>query len=583
MITASRRDRQHIDRRILAPAPALALVAAAVGGALAAVNLPPLGNDLRNPLLDALPFDVVPTTLVAAGLGFGTLVVLALGLLRRKRLSWQLAIILFSAAAVAQGLYVHHEVGALVAVACVAVLVTLRRFYAVAGPERRSARIVALVAVACLGAALGVTIALMHRAAPGAGGTVGTAIDTLTTSVAFADVRPLEWLASRPELLGLTLVAVRAPILLIATLALLPAADEPLPALLADRAEATLRRGAHGALAPYQLGPDKRRFLAPDGGVIAWGAEGHFAVALGDPVGVDDPQATLAAFVAACRAHDRVPAVYQASAECLPALAAVGLRTFRVGHEAIVALEGFSLETPRRANLRHTVSRARRGGLTFEFHRGLDDGDRARLLPGMLEIDRAWQAHAGPQLGFTIGQFDPSELPGLAVAIALEADGRPTAFTTFRPTGEGTWVLDLMRRRAGGTPGGVEGCIVEAATALAVDGANSLSLGLAPLAGIAPDARGPEERGLVLAARLARRWYDVDGLAFFKAKFDPTWIPRYAAVPSRLNLAGLPVALLGLHLGGYRHAARQMLGGAARSILGRRVGLAHSAGPGGHG
>lgn len=250
------------------------------------------------------------------------------------------------------------------------------------------------------------------------------------------------------------------------------------------------------------------------------------------------------------------------------------MRTFRVGHEALVPLEGFTLATPRRANLRHTVTRARRGGVAVECHRGLAGDDRVRLLPGLLRIDAAWRAAMGPQLGFTIGTFDPDDLEGVLLAVAIEA-GQPAAFTTFRQTGAGEWVLDLMRRRSGGTPGSVEACLVEGAIALAASGAHALSLGLAPLAGIAPDPSGPEERALVLAARLARPWYDVDGLAFFKSKFDPTWIPRYAAVPSRLDAVGLVFALLGLHLGGYRHAVRVTVGAHAAELVGairRRIG-----------
>jgi phosphatidylglycerol lysyltransferase len=572
MISSSMQDITRRGARRLAPVPAVALLAAALAGALAATGLLPFGRPLRALLLGSLPFDVVPTTIVAAAIGLGTLVVLAVGLLRRKRLSWQLAIVLYVAAAIAQGLFLDHRVGGLLALACVGVLVGLRRFYTVAGPERHPARIVALAILAGLGSALNVMLALQHElAVVGSFGELATATDTLATSFAFAGVRPLAWLAGGPDLLGLALLAVRLPIFLIALAALLPADAEQLPSSVAERAESTLRNRGHGALLPFQLGRDKRRFVAPDGGVLVSGTQGRFEVALGDPVGVDDPEPSIASFIEACRARDQIPAFYQASTESLPALAAVGMRTFRVGHEAILPIEGFTLQTPRRANLRHTISRARRGGVTFEFHRGLDADDRARLLPGLLEIDAAWQATAGPRLGFTIGRFDIAEIGDLAVAVAIEADGRPSAFTTFRPTGQGSWVLDLMRRSAGGTPGGVEGCLVEAVTALAEDGATSLSLGLAPLAGIVPDARGLEERGLVLAARLARRSYDVEGLAFFKSKFDPTWIPRYGAVPGRLDLVGLAIALLGLHLGGYRRAALQLLRDAATSATRRRA------------
>ena len=58
------------------------------------------------------------------------------------------------------------------------------------------------------------------------------------------------------------------------------------------------------------------------------------------------------------------------------------------------------------------------------------------------------------------------------------------------------------------------------------------------------------ERGLALGARMIRSGYDVSGLAFFKAKFDPRWEPRYLAVARRRHLPGVLLALLRLHLGG---------------------------------
>src|SRR4051795_11008831 len=167
-------------------------------------------------------------------------------------------------------------------------------------------------------------------------------------------------------------------------------------ASVAEQAEQTIRSRGHGALLPFQLGTDKRRFVAPDGGVVVSGTYGRFEVALGDPIGVDDPAPSMAAFIATCRARHQIPAVYQASDGSVPALAALGMRTFRVGHEAVVPLADFTLKTPRRANLRHTVTRARRGGVTFEFHQGLDVEARAPLLAGLLDIDAGWQETAGP-------------------------------------------------------------------------------------------------------------------------------------------------------------------------------------------
>jgi phosphatidylglycerol lysyltransferase len=125
------------------------------------------------------------------------------------------------------------------------------------------------------------------------------------------------------------------------------------------------------------------------------------------------------------------------------------------------------------------------------------------------------------------------------------------AFATFRPTGtDGGWVLDLMRRSPNGSPGAVEACIVEAASAFKESGASTLSLGLAPLAGISTRDQILEERLLAAGSRLVRHWYDVQGLARFKNKFDPEWQPRYGATRRRRDLIGFVIGLLRVHLSG---------------------------------
>ena len=74
-----------------------------------------------------------------------------------------------------------------------------------------------------------------------------------------------------------------------------------------------------------------------------------------------------------------------------------------------------------------------------------------------------------------------------------------------------------------------------------------------------------EERALAAIARLVRPFYDVEGLAFFKDKFAPRWEPRYVAVPSRVHLLGLLLALARLHLGSLHRAAVHAATGVARA------------------
>jgi phosphatidylglycerol lysyltransferase len=303
---------------------------------------------------------------------------------------------------------------------------------------------------------------------------------------------------------------------------------------------------------PFQRADDKRWFVGPDGdSVIAYGVAGRVAVVLGDPIG-DDAAAwsTFERFLASCRAHRFVPVVYQATSAGRLQLEAMGFRCIPVGREAILDLENFGLSGSRRANLRHTVTRAQRGRLrTRWWGSGLGAADIGRFGPALAAIDALWRASAGPQMGFTIGSFDVERLARTPIAIACDEADVPVAFATFAPTGaDDGWVLDLMRRRPGSVPGALEWCIATAAAELRALGAPTLSLGLVPLWGLDPAADLIEERLLARSVALAAPFYDVAGLAFFKAKFDPRWEARYAAVLRTRDLPALILGLLKLHL-----------------------------------
>jgi phosphatidylglycerol lysyltransferase len=540
----------------------LALAIPALTALLESVDVVEPSRRFERILAAVLPLGPLEAPILGALLGAVTLVALAVGLRRGKRRSWEIAVVVFGAAAFVQGALVHHPIAAIAAAGCLALLVAHRGRYAIR-IGRPGHGIVVLAAIAVLAAVGDMALALAlpaARANPATGFTAATG--TLADVFSFNSVRPLAWLAGHGGLLFAVTLAVRLPLGILALTALRPA-PAPVPsAAQAAAADGIFRRHGHGALLPFQLRTDKQHLTTEDDAVVAFGQYGRFAVALGDPTG---PAGTVpgawAAFVESCRARDEIPAVYQASGESRADLLALGLHPFRVGHEAIVDLTTFDLSGSRRANLRHTIARSRKGGVGFRFYpTGIPAPELEKLAPSLVEIDRQWSAAAGPPMGFTIGQFDSSELDSVAIAVATDADGHAIAFATFRPTGsDGGWVLDLLRRAPGGIPGALEGCLAEAAAGFRASGAPTLSLGLAPLAFLDDASAVLEERALVRASTLAKSFYDVRGLAFFKSKFDPRWEPRYVAIANRRDLPALAMALVGLHVGGLRSVVRRSL------------------------
>jgi phosphatidylglycerol lysyltransferase len=551
---------QRLARGAIGLLPAVLLAAASLFAGLHAIGFAPR---LLSSVPALLPIDPdLSQRLTAAASAVG-LTGIAVGLARHKQAAWWVAVVTLGAALPVQAGALRHGVGALFATVCLAVLIADRRRYRVetAGRSRRVALVLWIVGSITVMTVIGLTVGASLRL-------VGLPMDARDAGggmllwAAFGDPR-IAFPAWREPglLLGATLAARVA--IVIGIVAALAPGDAPRDEG-EDGAHATAiaSRYGQGALLPFQLGPETRRFSLPDReGVLAYGRDGRVAVILGDPIGPEHEAVdVLRAFLLDCEHHDWWPAVYQASAAGLPPLTAAGFVAYRIGLEAVLDLAGFDLAGSRRANLRHTVTRATRGGITVSWYPdGLGVG--AGTLASELEaVDAAWRCARRIPLHFTVSAYQPADLVANPVAVAQDARGAVVAFTTFRPTGaDGGWVLDLLRRVTDSAPGAVESCLAAAATGLRQRGAKSLSLGLAPLAGLDSRHGALVERGLAIGARIIRPAYDVDGLAFFKGKFAPRWEPRYLAVRHRRHLPGVLLALLRLHLGGSRALLRSGL------------------------
>lgn len=549
--TASRPMRR-IVRGTVAVLPASLIGLAALLTALRAVDL-----ELRflGPLPALLPVASGESPRPAAAAAAIGLAALAIGLARAKRAAWWMSIVVLLPGLLVQLAMLRHPISASLAAASLLVLILDRGRYRVetGATSRRAALLLygagGLIALATIALAIGTKVGWVPR-----GASIADLAGALTSWLAFEDPTVVANTIGDGALLVILVIVARFAIAFGLVRLLGPADTPPLDAEMRLHARDVGRQFGAGALLPFQLGADKEYFVLPQRrGVVAYGRHGRVAVALGDPIGEPhDAAAVLAAFVRECRVRDWIPSVYQASEQARSLLRRLGFVTYRVGQEALIDLTSFDLSGSRRANLRHTVTRAQRGGVEVRWYRDGLGEEESQLHAAIVAIDHAWQGNR-PQMGFTISRFDPRDLRYNAVSVAFDAQGAPIAFATFRRTGgDGGWVLDLLRRVPGGVPGAMEACVAEAALAMRRDGATCLSLGLAPLAGLRVGEGSPVERLLALGARAIRPAYDVAGLAFFKRKFDPRWENRYLAVRHRTQLPAVTLGLLGLHLGGSR-------------------------------
>ena len=256
--------------------------------------------------------------------------------------------------------------------------------------------------------------------------------------------------SSRDALLGFLLLAARLPIVLAAMGVLSRVAEPPADPTTRARARAIADKYGCGALLPFQLGEDKLVFSPPDAdGLVVYGMAGRTVVVLGDLIGRPEasPQ-VFERFLSHCRRLDRVPVIYQASSAGRATFVGAGFRMFKVGEEAIVDLTTFDTTGNRRANLRHTITRCRKDGVTFRWFAHGIPAEESALLDQLEAIDNTWRKTAGPAMGFTISHFDRASMAWQPVSVAIGQVGYGAGFHHVPEDGRGRWLgsgLDAPR------------------------------------------------------------------------------------------------------------------------------------------
>jgi lysyl-tRNA synthetase class 2 len=309
------------------------------------------------------------------------------------------------------------------------------------------------------------------------------------------------------------------------------------------RAAAIVARHAHDSIAPFTLRADKAFFFA-HGGVLAYRTLRETAVVSGDPVGpAGCPPAIMADFLAFAGRRGWDVVVVAARDEHLAAYEALGLRSLRIGSEAVVDPRGFDLSGRSRATVRKAVNRVQRHGWSIEAV------PAASLTPaqasGIAAVERAWRARQPRLYGYAMAmdrlwgaQEDAADL----YALARSPAGEIRAFQRYVPYREGL-SLDAMRR-LDDEPNGISDALVAAALAHArATGCREVSLNFSAFAHLMA-AETLERRSQRLARwtlrRLHRR-FQLERLARFAEKFGPEWRPRHLVYSGQLRL---PLAAL---------------------------------------
>lgn len=554
-------DRRGVDRRNLRPiVPAAAgLLCLFIGlSDIISIILPEWQERLRSMhrITAVVPGTMFPTGTAVAGTAVVItgllLLMLSHGLRRRKRRAWQAVVALLAFNIVihlVRGLHVPLAVGSLVVLG--ALLLFRGHFYARGDPRTRWQALWVFCALAVADVAIGLAYILLARGLVRDYSFAQRLQHVIYGLVGFSG--PVEFVSgARSDTFDL-LTSVLGLFTLIVTAYLFLRPAKPKARLGQQDAarirELLSRHGERDSLGYFALRHDKNVVWSPTGkSCICYRVVSGVMLASADPIG--DPEAwpgAINAFLDEAASHAWIPAVMGCSELGAEIWCREGcLTALELGDEAIVGVADFSLEGRQMRNVRQMVSRVARQGYVAEVRR-LADVPRKEIEDIVRQAD-SWRG-SPTERGFSmaLGRVGGPGDEDCVLATATE-DGVLRALLYFVPWGSDGLSLDLMRRDRASQPGLNDFLIVEAIKAAPSLGVKRLSLNFAVFRAALERGEkigaGPVLRAWRSLLLFASRWFQIESLYRFNAKFCPEWQPRFFVFPSTKDAPRIALAAL---------------------------------------
>ncbi len=312
------------------------------------------------------------------------------------------------------------------------------------------------------------------------------------------------------------------------------------------------RADSHLAL----LGDKKFLFHPAGDAFLMYRVQGKSWIVMGDPVGPAERAPDLMwSFMEEVDKNGGWPVFYQISPGNIPLYLDGGFSLVKLGEEARVDLQKFSIDGKAGKDWRLALNRMQRDNLAFRI---IPADEVPGIIDQLREVSDLWLSHQNAaEKGFSIGYWSDDYISRFDVAVVTRDETIIAFANIWRGPPDGEITVDLIRHRP--EENGVMDILFLQVILLGkADGYRWFNLGMAPLSGLSRHRLAPSWHKLAsFVAKNGERFYGFGGLRAYKNKFKPQWEPRYLAYPGGWMLPQILLDVTALISGGMIRTIRR--------------------------
>ncbi|MGX7172770.1 bifunctional lysylphosphatidylglycerol flippase/synthetase MprF [Enterococcus ratti] len=251
----------------------------------------------------------------------------------------------------------------------------------------------------------------------------------------------------------------------------------------------------------------------------------HTLFILGDPLG--DQEAVfpfLKNLLVQANCIGKRVIFYQASTRYLNFYNDLNYHFFKLGEEAVLDLDDFSLSGKKKRGFRATLNQMEKLGCTFHV---IKPPYSSLLLSELKEVSDQW-LDAKKEMTFSVGKFDKDYLNSASVGIIRDKEEKIVGFVSIMPTyTKETISVDLIRWRTDEDLAMMDALYLQIILWAKAQGYHKFNLGMAPFSSSYKNTSNLENTFTYSIYSNTQYLYSFKGLRKYKEKYKPKWSPKY--------------------------------------------------------